>query len=680
MKKINIILVLIFFLYFPNVKLCAVISQTCNPLIGAQVLIEQGQSEAEINHLFRTLSECNMKICRIRMFESYMKGQNDEWDFNLFDNAFRAAEKYDIEIYATLFPFTELTDIGGFKFPFTVEHQQSIETYIKQTVSHFSKFKSLKGWVILNEPGSGKAPFDKPFTKYKFNAWKLNYSPKPTSDDTRPCISFAEDRFLLDYNTWYLNWLTQLVRAIEPTSHIHVNNHAIFENYSEYNFPKWREFLSSLGGSAHASWHYGMFDRKDYHYAMSANCEIIRSGAGKLPWIMTEVQAGNNIWSGSTPMCPTANEIEQWMWTILGTGGKGMIFWSLNPRSTGIESGEWAMLDNTNRPTDRLLKASEISKIVQLRPDLFNNTIVKESGITLLYTRESMWAERISETISKGPKFSGRLPGAGMKSLIGFYEALSQMGIQSNIQSLDEYVFEQDNTGKTIIIANQCVIPLQYQKQLENFVFTGGTLLIEGLSGFFDQYMRTQNCNYAHWSDLFGGKTLEVKFISPAFETVIDNNLKLPSHGWQTTIIPNPNTNVIIKSIEENAIFTIKKFGKGRTLWFPTLIGLEAQQSNNLTPLSQFIEKFLVQYLPANTVRFSNVAAGTLMRVLQTNNAYVVVIINKKDIANKVNVILPNAISTRILNKNIINFKSGTTEYVLNPEETLVIEYKITKH
>jgi len=38
-------------------------------------------------------------------------------NFSLFDNAFIAAEKYGIKIFGTIFPYTEKTDIGGFKFP-----------------------------------------------------------------------------------------------------------------------------------------------------------------------------------------------------------------------------------------------------------------------------------------------------------------------------------------------------------------------------------------------------------------------------------------------------------------------------------------------------------------------------------------------------------------------------------
>ena len=42
------------------------------PFIGAQVFIEPGQTDAQVDGWFRTLRENGMGVCRIRMFESYM--------------------------------------------------------------------------------------------------------------------------------------------------------------------------------------------------------------------------------------------------------------------------------------------------------------------------------------------------------------------------------------------------------------------------------------------------------------------------------------------------------------------------------------------------------------------------------------------------------------------------------
>lgn len=146
-------------------------SQSVLPLVGAEVFIESGQTQQEIDTWFKRLKESDMTISRIRMFESYMHQPGGKWDYSLFDEAYKAGEKYGIKIYGNLFPTTPFTDIGGFKFPKDEDHLKSIANYIKNLITHFKQFKSCYGWVPINEPGSGTLPNDS-FTKDKFNEWK----------------------------------------------------------------------------------------------------------------------------------------------------------------------------------------------------------------------------------------------------------------------------------------------------------------------------------------------------------------------------------------------------------------------------------------------------------------------------------------------------------------------------
>jgi len=55
------------------------------PLIGAQVFIEPGQTPEEIDTWFRILQENNLPICRVRLFEAYMRKPDGEWDFSLVE-------------------------------------------------------------------------------------------------------------------------------------------------------------------------------------------------------------------------------------------------------------------------------------------------------------------------------------------------------------------------------------------------------------------------------------------------------------------------------------------------------------------------------------------------------------------------------------------------------------------
>lgn len=176
-------------------------------------------------------------------------------------------------------------------------------------------------------------------------------------------------------------------------------------------------------------------------------------------WLMTELQGGNNTYSGGTPMCPTQEEIAQWLWIVTATEGKGSIFWSLNPRSSGIEAGEWALLDFQNKPSDRTKAASKVALTINQNKELIENLKVVESGINVLYVRQSLWAKsKMTDGLAK--TYEARSAGAVMKSALGYFEAITQMGINANFKVFEEFDFgKSDYTGSTIILAHQISLP-----------------------------------------------------------------------------------------------------------------------------------------------------------------------------------------------------------------------------
>jgi beta-galactosidase len=643
--------------------------------IGAQVFIEPGQTAEEIDLWFRTLKENNMTICRIRMFESYMKKQDGTWDFGLFDMAFRAAEKYDIKIYGTFFPYTEKTDIGGFKFPRNDAHLQSIAEFIKQLTTHFKQFKSLYGWVLINEPGvGGKAPSSE-FTDKKFQEWKQAHPQKEFTDKGFPIlVELTDQAFLLDYNTWFLNWIANEVRKYDPDCEIHVNNHAIFQNCAEYNFPEWRKFLNSLGGSAHASWHFGYFNRPQYAMAMLANSEIVRSGAGDIPWIMTELQGGNNTYSGGTPMCPTHEEIAQWLWIVTATEGKGSIFWSLNPRSSGIEAGEWALLDFQNKPSDRMKAASEVALTINQNKELIENLKVVDSDINVLYVRQSLWAET-KMTDGLRQTYEARSEGAVIKSALGYFEAITQMGVNANFKAFEEFDFgKSDYSGSTIILAHQISLPDSYAPILEDFVQKGGKLIVDGLTAFFDENLHnTMKTGFAY-EKLFGGNISEFKMVGNIFPVQWGNHT-IPAHLWRGYIFNKTGESTLTHKGETIAIRN--KYGKGEVLWIPSLIGLGCRISDDNTALIELLKTELKQSIANNVgVSFKIPQKEMLMRTLKSGSNNVAILINKSEKAISVDLNFKNKIADpRIVYAN----KSGKVKgsnILISPEETMVIEWK----
>ena len=640
------------------------------PLIGAQVFIEPGQTARETEQWFRVMKENGMTVCRIRMFESYMHKADGTWDFSLFDRAFRLAEKYDIKIMGTFFPATDKTDIGGWKFPHDFNQLDSFADYIKALVLHFRQFKSLYAWVLINEPGGGLR--NNEFSRQMRSEWdKKNPVPEFLDNGYPLLVDLQDYRFRMYMTSWMLNWIAGEVRKYDKEVQLHVNNHAMFSNFQEYDFPYWRTFLSSLGGSAHAAWHFGQFSRKEYALAMSANSEILLSGAGPLPWFMTELQGGNNTFSGMDPMCPTAEEIAQWLWIVTGTGGKGGVFWTLNPRSSGIESGEWALLDFQDQPTDRLRAIAEVSRCISENPAIFNDAKKADPGIDLVYLRESEWTENV---ITRGVTAATDGRKTGLADLLGYFQAFSEAGISPNIKAFEEYDFSQpDYTGRTMILANQMAIASDRIKDLENLVRNGGRLIVDGLTGYYDGNVLNVMHTGFPLKDLFGSDISEFRYLgSPEQISLPGASMAGPGILWKGFIKPLPGADILAME-GDHVVATRMKFGKGEVIWVPSLLGAAARKDDR-APLTSWLMSVCKPNVP---FRFNNPAGDMVMKTLVCDGGYVTILINKSSEVQKIDLVIKDpGLKGSVLFADKGGSVSGN-KITIHPEETIAITWNL---
>lgn len=643
-----------------------------NLLIGAEIFIEPGQTPAEIDNWFKILSDQGMHLTRIRLFENYMRNECGEWDFTLFDYAFKAGEKYGMKIYGNLFPYTSFEDVGGFKFPRNETHLQSIATYIEKTVTHFKQYSSLYGWVPINEPGSGEIP-NQEFSLNKLKEWKIQDDlVKTIKQNGFNYFQFQEERFLVNYNVWFLSWLVEQIHQWDADGMIHVNNHQIFLMVAEYDFKAWRPFLNSLGGSAHASWHFGYFNRHKYALAMSANSEMLRSGAGNIPWLMTELQGGNNTYSGFNAMCPSNKEIAQWLWITIATESKGSIFWCLNPRNSGLEAGEWGLLDYHDNPSERLLEAGNIAKLLNAHQELFAEARVLESGISVIYTRESLWIEKKQQT--GGKFYEGRNIGGVMKSAIAYFEAFSEMGLQVNFKEISEFDFDQnDFNGKTMVLAHQISIPSTYYVALESFVRKGGKLLVDGLTAYYDENAICTLRNFP-LNNLLGGSVKEFKVVDDVFDIeFIEPHLKVPAHLWRGSILPKTGKSVASHKSEITAIKN--SLGLGEVFWVPSLLGLGSRIKGDYRKLHKLLYQEASKTINSVFIRFAEPYEGFLMKTMKSKDCYLSVIINKSHHQKYIELLIPENMASEIIYPEARELSANSI--LMDNEETLVIVWRL---
>lgn len=595
-----------------------------SPAIGAQVFIEPGQSPEDIDCFFRTLRDCSMTTARIRMFGSHMYRGDGRWDFSLYDEAFRAAERYGISLFATLFPPTdELTDVGGFKFPRSRDHLREVDEYVEAVVGHFHHSRALSTWVLQNEPGTGGVRVPPTELSREIFAGWLASRPHGGYDNGYLKADFTQEEFLRYYTTWYMNHLAELVARLDPGHGRHVNPHQILSTLPEYDFVSYRRFLTSFGGSFHLSWHFGMFDAARYPLGVSLMSDIIRSAAGDKPFWITELQGGNVTASGDVPYCPTAEHTAQYLWTSVAAGAEGIIFWTLNQRAAAMEAGEWGLLDFLRRPSDRLREAGEVAGCIGRHAGRLDGMRPAPARVTLLYNTESMRIQRRNADVLPSSE-AGRKADAVMRSLARAYEAVSMSGVTPEVEDMERFDWSCAE-GRTAVIPNMVSLPSWSWPRIAEFVRGGGRLIVTGLSGFYDENMYCLFMNGFPLAECFGAAVSEFKVCGDRF--VLDNGLA--AHLWRGIVVPS--TAEVETTFGCDVAAVRNRYGRGEVVWVPSLVELGAEgDTGAMAALAGFYRRECADAVAAAPASFAEPVSGVFMRTMLGGGDMLTLVINKR--------------------------------------------------
>ncbi|NOZ57327.1 MAG: hypothetical protein GXO73_11135, partial [Calditrichaeota bacterium] len=448
------------------------------PLIGAQIWIEPGQTPEQIDHWFATLAESHMPVARIFLSWNYLEPEPNRWDFSLYDAAFRAAEKHGVRIVATLTPDFGPTHRGfwyrtqGASIVATPARLKEAAVYIQHVVDHFKTSPALDAWMPMNEPGQPPSPDSlavnrfRDWLRVKYGsvdslnaAWltdfhdfsEIQYDERWTEGGFTWPVSFVDwYTFWREHLAWYLNWVASQIRAHDPNHPIHVNPHALVSNLAQrsYNLPAWRAFLNSLGASIHPAWHFGLLGRNQFALGVSYVCDLIHGSSEPNPFWVTELQGGNNLYSSTRPLCPTRQDIAQWVWTAVGSGADRVIFWLLNARSKGGEAGEWSLLDFQGRPSERLRTASKIAALIQDDSDFFARAKPVQPQITVILSLETMTLQHFYHR----DDFPGRSRQAHFLSALAFYQTFAELGVPVRVKHIHDFPWEGGATGQLVVL------------------------------------------------------------------------------------------------------------------------------------------------------------------------------------------------------------------------------------
>lgn len=618
------------------------------PEFGAQVWIEPGQTPEEIDGWFATLERSRMPVARLFMMWSYLEPQRDRWDWSLYDSAFRAAERHHVAIVATLTPSGPPSWMGGDDSQGvgvnTTEGQRTAAAdYIGKVVERYENSTALDNWLLLNEPGQApvaselaNAGFAQWLEKQYANiadldrAWGTNYTSfsdvkGPAKENHwNPSGEIDWVSYWRSFQTSQLAWMAAEVRRHDAHHPLHLNPHALVSNLAALsdNLPEWRGFLDTLGCSIHPAWHFGLLPRDDFALGVSYVNDLVEGAIAPKPHWVTELQGGNNIHSGMRPMEPTVDDTAQWLWISVGAGAERTIFWLLNARRAGREAGEWSLLDFEQEPSRRMKVATDIVKTMQAHSDFFAEAKPVLPDVTLLLSLETMTYQL---SFAK-PDDIARDRSQQLLELLGIYKAMTQNGPPPRVKHFDDYDWALPGKNRVVIVPDARVLTARQMTALLHFAQTGGTILITGLSGLYDEHGKMWAlAESSPLSELTGARLKEVHLLGTEISVPMQSG-PLPSRMWMSSVIPQDAA--AIAQLDGETVATDRHLaGGGRVIWIPSPVGIGAWTGGSAA-LAKYLRTTLSAIYAPLPFTLEDENPGCLLRVMQNGSKYATVLTN----------------------------------------------------
>lgn len=167
--------------------------------------------------------------------------------------------------------------------------------------------------------------------------------------------------------------------------------------------------------------------------------------------------------------------------------------------------------------------------------------------------------------------------------------------------------------------------------------------------------------------DVFGGTIREIKCIPGDFEMTVE--YPLIAHLWKGYI--HDTGGQVLSTENDYVTATRNRFGKGETVWIPSLMGLGARRTGNGEDLSKLL---LGELNPQVPVRFDHYEKGMFMQTMYNGKSYLAVVINKSGKKKDVKIHAPGLKAKIVFPDNA--GKITDNQLTIHPEETIVLEWR----
>jgi beta-galactosidase len=354
----------------------------------------------------------------------------------------------------------------------------------------------------------------KTWKRYSFETW----------DDVEPPTSFSGYPDSIDWlefridNAYDLyDWRLKLFRGLDP--HHRITAHGVAGTLDDMPSSSHNEWRSAervdIYGLTWIAARKGNEPWKQFH-AM----DLVRGGARGKPFWHAEAQGGP-LWMQPQVIgrpkddgrIPDSEDVRIWNLISCAGGVKGILYCRWRPLLDGPLFGAFGPFAMDGSITPRAEMAEKVARWTNAHPDVWKSNPVK-GDVGLVFIPES---ELFNYVQQGSTAFYSQ-------SICGAYQAFFDSNIQPDFVALDDI-----GEYKLIYLPYPVMLKSETAAKLRKYVEQGGTLVSEGLPGYFGDHghVGTVQPNYG-LDQVFGARESDVEFMPD-----ISDNLTLEMKGAQ---------------------------------------------------------------------------------------------------------------------------------------------------
>jgi len=267
--------------------------------------------------------------------------------------------------------------------------------------------------------------------------------------------------YMSDLLTGYVHFKGECVRELKPDTVISDQTYVVEPGFNCQNIWKINAKMDVLGTSMFVSSNPGEFIRASYWE------DYFRSSSkGKQYWIW-ELRSGQNAWGLNNWSAPiSAAETGRFIWQAVGQNAKSIQFWNWRPHIGGVEVGGHGFTERDGTPTERSIRAGNISKILNKNAEWILSADMPKAHIAILDSE-------VSRIIATG-EGSDRLV---FESQVGAYALFKSQGFYVDFVNEDEIQAGGLGDYRLLVVPFAYAMHAATAKKIKDWVGEGGFLM-----------------------------------------------------------------------------------------------------------------------------------------------------------------------------------------------------------